>query len=360
MPGLIGITDDGARAGRIAAMSMHTDTRPASDSGLRHLMPGWYAVVMGLCGLALAWHRTTDVLGPTSHAVASGIFWLAVGVFVALAVATLARGLLHADAWAEDRRHPVRHTFIAALPIAVILLATVGVAVLGTTAWLDALWWAGCVSQLWVTWWVLSRWWRSSTAAPQAGLSWATATPALFIPIVGNVLAPLAGVPLGHVEWSAAQFGIGLLFWPVVLVLLVTRLAVQGMWPDRLLPTTFIVLAPPAVVGSSLLQLGAPLAAVWAVWGMALFSFLWVMSLAARIAALPFALPHWGMSFPLAAFAALTLRLGAPLPWVHWFGLALLAVSTILIAILFAATLQGLARGTLLVPEPGAPPAKTP
>jgi tellurite resistance protein len=37
-------------------------------------------------------------------------------------------------------------------------------------------------------------------------------------------------VPLGQPEWAAAQFGIGLLFWPVVLVLLLVRLAHQGIW----------------------------------------------------------------------------------------------------------------------------------
>lgn len=325
---------------------------------LRHLMPGWYAVVMGLCGLALAWHRAVGSLGPWAEALALLIYGLAALVFAVLAAATVARGLLHADAWAEDRVHPVRHTFIAALPIAIILLATVGVGLLGRSVWLEWLWWLGCVSQLLVTWWVLARWWRSTSATPSAGFGWATATPPLFIPIVGNVLAPLAGVTLGHVEWSAAQFGVGLLFWPVVLVLLIARLAVRGMWPDRLLPTTFIVVAPPAVVGAGLLQFGAPMPAVWAVWGMAMFCVLWAASLLPRIAALPFGLPHWGMSFPMAAFAALTLRLGDDVAWARGLGLLLLLLSTLLIVTLFVATVIGLVRGTLLVPEP-TPPAPT-
>ena len=68
------------------------------------------------------------------------------------------------------------------------------------------------------------------------GLQWAGATPALFLPIIGNVLVPLAGVLLGYPEWSAAQLGVGLMFWPVVLGLIVTRIAVNGLWPERLLP----------------------------------------------------------------------------------------------------------------------------
>jgi tellurite resistance protein len=165
------------------------------------------------------------------------------------------------------------------------------------------------------------------------------------------VLVPLAGVPLGYVEASAAQFGVGLLFWPVVLVLLVARLVVQGPWPERMLPTTFIVVAPPAVVALGVLQFGGPPTLVWMLWGMTLVSLLWAGTLARRIAALPFGLPHWGMSFPLAAFAALTLRL-AEGGVMRSLGLAALALASVVIAALALATLRGLRDGSLLAPEP--------
>jgi len=161
---------------------------------------------------------------------------------------------------------------------------------------------------------------------------------------------PLAGVPLGQPEWSAAQFGIGLLFWPVVLILLVARIVVQGPWPERLLPANFIFIAPPAVVGLSALQFGAPPLVGWALWGMALFSLLWVAPLLPRIAGQPLGLPHWGMSFPLAAFTALTLRLMPEGP-LAMAGVALLAATSLLIAALALATVRGLRQGSLLVPE---------
>ena len=182
-------------------------------------------------------------------------------VFAVLAGATLLRVQRYPEAWADDCRHPVRHTFIATLPVGLILLAAVAMALDAPTALARGLWWLGSIGQLLVTLWVLGRWFLPAKAG---GLQWASATPALFIPIVGNVLVPLAGVPLGHAEWSAAQFGIGLLFWPVVMVLLVVRIATQGMLPERLLPTLFILIAPPAVVGLSAAQFGAPPLVVWA------------------------------------------------------------------------------------------------
>ncbi len=320
-----------------------------SATPLKFMLPGWYSLVMGLAGLSLAWLRAVPLMGEAAQAVALGAAALAALVFVVLAVATVLRGWRHADAWAEDRRHPVRHPFVAALPIAFMLLITVAVAIVGPRPLFVVLWWAASLVQLFVTWWVLVRWWRP---AAQGGLQWAGATPALFIPMVGNVLVPLAGVPLGQGDWAAAQFGIGLLFWPLVTALILVRIATQGLWPERLLPTAFIFIAPPAVVGLAALQFGAPAPLVWMLWGMAMFSFVWAAALARRIAALPFGLAHWALSFPLTALAALTLRLATPGSVLVALGPALLALATLVILALMFATVRGLRDGSLLAPEP--------
>lgn len=321
----------------------------ANASPLAHLYPGWYAVVMGLGGLALAWHRAIPLMGEAAEAAAVVIGGVAALVFVTLLAFTVLRGLRHAEAWAEDRRHPVRHTFIATLPVAALLMATVGVALLGPSTPWRVLWWVGSLAQLFITVWVLVRWWRTGSAGSWV---WAGITPALFIPVVGNVLAPLAGVPLGYAPWAAAQLGIGVMFWPVVLTLVVVRLAVAGSWPERLRPTVFIFIAPPAVIGLAALQLGAPALLAWALWGAALFSLLWVGALVRPLAAQPFGLPHWALSFPLAAFAALTLRLAEPGGLLAVLGPLALALASLVIAALVLATLRGLRDGTLLAAEP--------
>ena len=90
----------------------------------------------------------------------------------------------------------------------------------------------------------------------------------------------------------------------------------------------------------------------WMLWGMAAFTLLWVGGLASRIAKLPFALTHWGMSFPLTAVTALTLRLATPGSAMAVLGPVLLALSTLLIGALALATVRGLRDGSLLAPEP--------
>ncbi len=318
-------------------------------SALKFLAPPWFAIVMGLCGLALAWHRAGPVLGDIAVGIALVIAALAGVACLALLAASALRALRHGDAFREDFRHPVRHPFVAALPISLILLATIAVALGGSTPLAAAAWGIGCLAQGAVTVWVMAKWWRGN--AP-GGIAWAGVTPVLILPVVGNVLAPLAGVPLGYAEWSAAQFAVGAFFWPVVLALVVVRLAVQGSWPDRLQPGVFIFVAPPAVIGLGSLQFGAPALVAWAAWGLALFSLLLAATQARRIVAQPFGIAHWALSFPLAAFCALTLRLATPGSAMASAGAAALALTSLVILALAFATVRGLRDGTLLAPEP--------
>ncbi len=321
---------------------------PSSPTPLKFLGAPWFASVMGLSGLALAWHRAVPHLGEVAGSVALVLAALAALVFVLLVGATLLRRQRYPQAALEDFRHPVRHPFVATLPISLLLLGTLGVALTGPNAWVIGLWGAGALWQLGVTVWVLGRWLNGNQ---EGGLVWVGVTPALFIPVVGNVLVPLAGVPLGYTAWSAAQFGIGLFFWPLVLALLAVRIGVQGMWPQRMLPATFITVAPPAVVGLGALQWSVPLLA-WMAWGVALFFLLWSATIFRRALAQPFSMAFWALSFPLAAFSALTLRLGeGASAGFQALGMIALALSTLVVAILALATVKGLRNGGLLVPE---------
>ena len=351
---------------------------------LKFLMPGWFSMVMGLAGLALAWHSAEAALGSSATGVSLVFGVVAVLVFVALLGLSVLRFNRFPAALAEDLRHPVRHAFVAALPVATLLLVTLGVALAGTHPVLDALWWLAALGQLWATVWVLKRW-LVVTPVPPAPVSavpaslqgliqgalvspaapvkapvsaappfWPSVTPVLFIPVVGNVVAPLAGLALGHGLWSAAQLGIGLLLWPVVLGLLLVRRAAQGPLPDRLLPTWFITVSPPSIIGVVLLIMQAPLPVVAGIWGMALFFLLWAGTIAQQAVSQPFSLTFWAVSFPLAAFTTLTLKLGvlAGSPGLQMAGTLLLALTSLVVFSLVLGTVRGLREGSLLAPEP--------
>lgn len=337
----------------------------SSPTPLKFLMPGWFSLVMGLCGLSLAWHRAAPVLGEMADGLALVAGLLALGVFAVLLVASLVRWQRYPAALAEDLKHPVRHAFVAAFPVSLLLLATVGVALGGAGGALApvwrVLWWAGSLGQLWATWWVLGRWLAPAVGATPGNTGlWPSVTPVLLIPVVGNVLAPLAGTPLGHGGWAMAQFGIGAFFWPVVLTLVLVRRLAHSPLPDRVLPAWMIMVAPPAVIGlvlASSAELGqVPLWAVQAMWGIALFFLLWVAPLLKRMVSQPFGIPFWALSFPLAAFTTLTLRLlglqAQPGGLLQTAAVLLLAATSMVVLWLGFATVRGLRDGSLLAPEP--------
>ena len=322
---------------------------------LEFMLPAWFAMVMGWSGLAQAWLRSTPVLGDEALGIGLVAAGFALIVFVLLCAASLVRWWAHPLAVLADVRHPVRHAFMAALPISMLLLATLGVSLFWRVSpELDALitftWWTGSVLELAATVWVLSRWLK---AKEDGGLQWTTLTPVMFIPIVGNVLAPLAGVPLGAVAWATAQMAVGLMLWPMLVALLFVRMAQAGPLPPKMAPTWFVTVAPPSVLGLSLMQLGTSELLVWGMWGVALFFFLLCCTQLAVLRTQAFGMPHWGMSFPLAAFSALSLRVSQleSGTWLQMPAIVLLALTSLVILGLSLGTWRGLRHGHLLVAE---------
>lgn len=327
-------------------------TERVSFASVQHLGFAWFAMVMGLCGLSLAWLRAVPHWGPVALQVSLVVGVLAGLVFVALIGLKLWRWLHFPEALLEDARHPLRHVFVATLPSSVVLLPTVWVAHHGYSLWADGVWMLGAVGLLLGTVGVIWRWLQPGMTADHF---WRGMTPALFIPVVGNVLPALAGVTLGHPVWAAAQYGVAIFLWPIALVLVLARIGMVGLWPQRMLPTTFITMAPPSVLALSGHQLGAPDTLVHMLWGVSVFFTLVSLTVLKRCLQQPFGMPFWGMSFPLAAFSALSLALSTDHVGAQAWALAGLVLVSGLIVWLGVATGLGIWQGRLLVPESPGP-----
>ena len=305
---------------------------------------------MGLSGLALAWAQAAARMGEVATTVAQVAATLAGALMLALVLITLWRFVRWPLTRVHDTAHPVRHVFVAAPTVSLILLTICGVALTGPSAGWDAMWMAGASAQAAVTTWVVLRWLRSGASR------WMGVTPALLIPVVGNVLVPLAGLALGHVRWSAIQWAVGALLWPAVLWLLVQRLRRLGPWPDRMRASVFVLIAPPSVMGIGLMLWQAPLVWSLGLWGLALAFVVLALRQLPQCFDQPFGWPMWSLSFPLTAFAALTLRLANAGVLPQALALVVLALASVVIAALLRWTWWGLRSGALLQPEPSPAP----
>lgn len=306
-----------------------------------------FSVVMGLAGLSLAWRRAAHVWD-VPEVVGESLFVLAAAVFVLIAAAYVAKWVRHPDAVRAELRHPVKMSFVPTVTISLLLLATAGQDLVEDLA--TVLWWVGATGHLTLTVVVLSAWFG------RPDITLGQVTPAWFIPIVGNVVTPLAAPALGSVDLAWFSFSVGLIFWLGLLPLLLHRILLHEVpLPDKLLPTLAIFIAPPAVAMLSWQALtGETLDPVSRILhSVAVMFTLLLLAQVARLRTIPFAVPYWAYSFPLAAVATASIVMAAALESTLYDVLAafLLGLTTLVVAVVGALTLRALARGSLFVPE---------
>ena len=179
--------------------------------------------------------------------------------------------------------------------------------------------------------------------------------PAQFLPAVGNVLVPLAGVPLGFVEVSWFFFCVGLLLWIVLMPVVVGRLLSQPSPPEGLLPTLAILIAPPSLLMMGYLRLDPSSAETFSkiLYYSSLMLFLVVLTQIRRLAQLPFTLSWWAYTFPMAAFTigTLTFADASGIVGFRYFGAVLFTILSCIVLTVLWRTLRALAAGQLFVPE---------
>lgn len=311
---------------------------------LEHFPISFFATVMGTTGLAIAWRRAHEVLAAPEW-LGQALQWWALALFVAITLVYVAKLVSFPAAVREELAHPVRLNFFPASSISLLLLAAAFAADMPFLA--NGFWAAGAVLHLGFTLYVMSSWLHHSHYQIKH------ANPAWFIPVVGNVIVPVAGTSFAPVEVSWFFFSIGFVFWGVLLTIVLYRLFFHEPLPARLTPTLFILIAPPAVGFIAYLKLTGSLDAFARVlYYAALFLTLLLASNAVRFFRIPFFLSSWAYSFPLAAITIATLTMAERLGSVFVsLSLVMLAVLTVVLALLTARTAVGIARGEICVPE---------
>lgn len=318
-----------------------------STSRLQHLPVTLFASVMGLGGLSLAWRRAARVFEAPAW-VGDTLFWVALVTFVMLAGLYGAKWLLHPAAARAEALHPIRMTFVPTITISLLVLATAGQDLLPRTA--EAAWWVGALAHLGLTVAVIGAWFE------RADIGLDQITPAWFIPVVGNVVTPLAAAEIGNADLAWFSFGVGIIFWVALLPLLLFRLLLHSQpLPPRLMPTLAIFLAPPAVAMLSWQSLtdtsdGPAVRVLYA--GVVAFALLLAAQLP-RLRRIPFALPSWAYTFPLAAAAAAATAMAGVRPGLAYdvAAVALLGVASAMVAAVAALTVRAALRRQICVPE---------
>ena len=304
-----------------------------------------FALVMGLGGFTLS-SQTGERLGlfPPGVALAgAAVTLLLLAVLLGLYAAKVLR---HRGRVSEELHHPVRMGFFPTISISLVLAGTVLLPLAPAASfWL---WAVGAAAHLVLVLVILSFW------IHHQGFEIQHSSPAWFIPMVGNVLIPIAGVAHAPAELSWFYFSIGMLFWSVLLTIIFYRVIFHTPLPERLMPTLFILIAPPAVGFLAYLKLAGGLDAFARfTFYCALFFTLLLATQWRRFSRLPFALSWWAYSFPIAAVtvASLVMAERTGLAFFRYLGAALHLVLTAIIVVLVVKTFGAARAGKICAPE---------
>ncbi|HHO70103.1 MAG TPA: C4-dicarboxylate ABC transporter [Halothiobacillus sp.] len=328
---------------------MNTETAQSTEtthSRLSHMPVSLFAVVMGLAGLALA-VRQGEQLWEIAQVLSTVLLVVSIGIYIAIAVAYSLKFLRYRESVTWEFNHPIRLSFFPAISIGLILIAILLVPISAPLA--KGVLIVGATIQLVFTLVILSAW------IHQDRFQITHSNPAWFIPIVGNILVPVGGAPLGLIEVSWFFFSIGLVFWIVLLAILMNRYFFHSPMPSKLLPTLFILIAPPAVGFISWVNLHGGLIDDTAriLYYFGLFITLMLFFQIRRFTTIPFGLPWWAYSFPLAAFTIATMMMcGAMGGWFfNVLSVVLLVALIALLTMLVVKTIAAMRAGKICVPE---------
>ncbi len=312
---------------------------------LKDMPISFFGMVMGLAGLTIAWEKASEIY-QFSVAIPHTLLIQSILVFIILSGLYLYKGLKFRRALLQEWANPVKMNFIPAISISLLLFSIAFMSISMEVS--RVLWASGTILHMVISLVIMNSWLHHEKYEIHH------INPAWFIPAVGNAIVPLAGVPLGYPELSWFFFSIGMAFWLVLMVIVFNRIIFHMPLPEKLLPTLFILIAPPAVGFLSYIKLTGELNAFAQVlYNFALFLTILLLSQLPRFARLPFFLSWWAYSFPLAAMsiASMVMMQISGKAFYGYIGLGLLFTLSALVLLLFIKTLNAAQHGKICVAD---------
>jgi len=196
-----------------------------------------FSMIMGLSGLSIAFAKFYHLQWlPRIYYDVTLFFTLA--LFLIFTYMYGRKAILHFDEVKADFMHRIRINFFSAITISFLLLS---IAFMTFWPMLSLVfWWIGVISHTVIMFYTISIW-------IQHNFEIQFMNPAWFIPVVGNILVPVAGVEYMPKAFSFIYFAIGFFFWIILFAIFLNRAIFHHQMPQKFIPTLFILIAPPAI-----------------------------------------------------------------------------------------------------------------
>ncbi|MGM0440659.1 MAG: SLAC1 anion channel family protein [Chlamydiota bacterium] len=321
-------------------------TKPVSNR-LSNFHITFFAIVLGLGGWGAASQKVAAFI-PGMTNFASGVVYLSIAAFVSVALLYFSKTLLYPQKVVSEFYHPVKINFF---PLVAKIFLLESVIFLSRSGQMSYYFWVvGTLLQFASSVIIISVWMRHTHFKIEH------LTPGWFIPIVGSLMVPIAGVPHGFIEISWFFFAVGLIFWIALFAIVLYRVIFHEPIPSKLLPTLCILFAPPAIAFiaySKLTGLTAMDSVARILYNFSLFLMILILAKGKMFARIPFFLSWWAYSFPLAAktLASILAYHLSGLPFYRYLALGEFALLSAVIIILIIVTAKAVINREICVQD---------
>ncbi|MCF8128389.1 MAG: SLAC1 anion channel family protein [Deltaproteobacteria bacterium] len=317
---------------------------PTQSNRLKYFPITLFASVMGLAGLSIVLLKMAHVL---HFSVNWGVTLLYVvcAWFVVLNIIYAVKWIKYPEEVKVEFNHPVRMHFFPAYSICFLLFA---IAFLNLNPAISkATWWIGAVIHLLLLLRTLYSWFHKNYKLQSFNPAW-------FIPVVGPILVPVAGVQAANPEISWFFFSVGIIYWIGLLSILLYRVIFHDPLPTKLVPTLFILIAPAAVGFIAYIKLTHsldPFSRILFYFGV--FTVLMLFTMVDKFTKVPFFISWWAYTFPLDAVTLATVLMYELTHFVFFKVLAgiFMAFTILIIGFVLIKTIQAVGQKRLCVPE---------
>ena len=274
---------------------------PFNVRSLEHFPIQLFAIIMGLSGFAIVYAKAYHLLN-FSYWFYAAILFIDTILFLTIFTTYMIKLLQHTQAVKKEFYHPIKSSFMATISISFLLLSIAYYDFAPTLS--IFLWYIGAPLQLLFTLIVIRYWIHNNLEVVHSNPAW-------FIPIVGNVLVPIIGVDAAPVYISLFFFSIGMFFWIVLFTITMNRIIFHHPLAQKLVPTFFIFIAPPAVGFISYLKITDGSIDMFAMflYAIALFTLFLLLFMMRMYDTKVFYISWWAYTFPLAAVTIATLMM---------------------------------------------------
>lgn len=260
-----------------------------------------FAVIMGVSGLAIVFAKAYHLID-MPYWIYGTVLLVDTILFLGIFTAYMFKWLLYPEAVKKEFYHPIKSSFMAAISISFLLVSIAYYDFAPTVSIL--LWYIGAPLQLAFTLIIIRFWVHNDLKVVHSNPAW-------FIPIVGNVLVPVVGVEAAPVWLSLFFFALGMFFWIVLFTIMMYRIVFHHPLAKKLVPTLFILIAPPAVGFVSYMRMTNGSIDMFSMflYFIALFTLLLLLFMVRMFDTKQFFISWWAYTFPLAAMTISTLLL---------------------------------------------------